>query len=240
MNKVANLQDRFYESRRPQWSDGNEVFARLVHGLLFAGIRVLNLGAGGGLGAVDLRAPDHTIVGIDPDPVIAGNRGLTHRSQGLAEALPFRNQTFDLVFMDWVVEHLAYPVDTAREIFRVLRPGGYFAFRTGNLLHYSYSISRFTPQSFHDAIVRLVGAQEEIHTFPTYYRMNTVGAVRRTMDAVGLHEDLIVLNEPNPAYLGMSSATYLAGVAYERTVNRFGFLRSLRANILGRFRKPMS
>ena len=240
MNKVANLQDRFYESRRPQWLDGNEVFARMVHDLLFPGIRVLNLGSGGGPGSVDLGAPDHTIVGIDPDPAVAKNRSLTHRSQGLAEALPFRDQVFDLVFMDWVVEHLGSPVDTAREIARVLRPGGYLAFRTGNLLHYSYAISRFTPQSFHNAVVRLVGAQEEIHTFPTYYRMNTVAAIRRTMDTVGLREDLILLNEPNPAYLGMSSATYLAGVAYERMVNGFGFLRSLRANILGRFRKPMS
>ncbi len=239
METVARLQDRFYESRRPQWLNGNETFALLVRDLVFPGIRVLNLGAGRGPGSVNLSAPDRCTVGMDPDPDIAQNRSLTHRSRGVAEALPFRDRTFDLVFMDWVAEHLARPAVSVREISRVLRPGGYFAFRTGNLFHYSYAISRFTPQSFHDAMVKIAAHEEEAHAFPTYYRMNTVGAVRKTMQAAGLVEDLIVLHEPNPAYLGMSSVTYLAGVGYERVVNRFSFLRYLRANILARFRKPL-
>lgn len=234
------MHHRFYESRRPQWLNGNEAFARLVGDLLFPGIRVLNLGAGRGPGSVNLGGPERWIVGLDSDPAIALNPRLTWRSLGEAEALPFRNRTFDLVFMDWVVEHLARPLDCAQEIFRVLRPGGYLAFRTGNLHHYSYAVSRFTPQSFHRAIVKTLAIEEEPHTFPTYYRMNTIAAVRQTLNAAGLLEDTIMLNEPNPEYLGMSSATYLLGVGYERLVNRFGLLRGIRANILGRFRKPAS
>ena len=40
--------------------------------------------------------------------------------------LPFRDQSFDVVYCAAVTEHLACPQLAAREIFRVLKPGGYY------------------------------------------------------------------------------------------------------------------
>lgn len=45
---------------------------------------------------------------------------------GLAEELPYEDNTFDVVHTSHVFEHLEDPLKAAREAFRVLKPGGYF------------------------------------------------------------------------------------------------------------------
>ena len=59
------------------------------------------------------------------------------------------------------------------------------------------------------------------------------------MESAGFKQEQLVMMEPDPAYVGISRATFLVGVGYERLVNRFDALRHLRANILGCFRKPV-
>jgi SAM-dependent methyltransferase len=45
--------------------------------------------------------------------------------QAVGEHLPFRNNTFDLVFNNEVIEHVADDCQTVREMVRVTRPGGH-------------------------------------------------------------------------------------------------------------------
>ncbi|MCB1124541.1 MAG: methyltransferase domain-containing protein, partial [Verrucomicrobiae bacterium] len=45
--------------------------------------------------------------------------------QGVAEALPFRDNCFDVVLSFSVLEHVKDPFRAAREMIRVLKPGGY-------------------------------------------------------------------------------------------------------------------
>jgi hypothetical protein len=119
-------------------------------------------------------------------------------------------------------------------VFRILKAHGKLLFRTANLFHYSYAIAAVMPHSVHHY---LLDGRHEGDPYPTYYRMNTLHAVRRTMAAVGFREEKVVMMEPNPAYLGMSRITFLAGVLYERTVNRYNGLRHMRANILAAYTK---
>jgi hypothetical protein len=130
---------------------------------------------------------------------------------------------------------LPSPRTTAKEVYRVLRPNGRLLFRTGNLFHYSYAIASLTPHRFHKI---LLSGYIEQDPYPTYYRMNTTRAVRRVMKDIGYCEDELTMMEPDPAYVCMSRPTFLVGVAYERLVNHFGMFKSMRANILGCFRKP--
>src|SRR6202011_184945 len=99
---------------------------------------VLNLGAGPGTGPLHFDSEVKCVVGLDPDHAITLNQRLSERVRGTADALPFQREIFDLVYMDWVVEHLSSPGYAAKEIFRVLKPGGRLLFRTANLFHYSY------------------------------------------------------------------------------------------------------
>jgi len=231
---VLRLHSRFYDSV-PSWVNGTERFASSVRKYLDPSMAVLNLGAGPGSGGLHFDREANKVIGIDPDDAIAFNQRLTYRVRGLAEALPFRDEVFDLVYMDWVVEHLPSPRTMAGEAFRVLKPTGRLLFRTGNLFHYSYAIACATPHWFHRV---LLNGNNERDPYPTYYRMNTIRAVRRVMGAIGFVEDELTLMEPEPAYVCMSRPTFLAGVAYERLVNRFEVFQTIRANILGCFCKP--
>jgi ubiquinone/menaquinone biosynthesis C-methylase UbiE len=113
-------------------------------------MQLLDLGAGEGkTGPVNFRHEVAEVVGIDPDQAITRNGNVDRRVLGMAESLPFRAESFDLAFADWVVEYLANPLIMAAEVFRVLKPDGRFIFRTGNLRHYSYAVAAHTPHWFH-------------------------------------------------------------------------------------------
>jgi SAM-dependent methyltransferase len=237
---VRNLADRFYYGR-PEWIDGSSQFSALVRECLRPEFRILDLGAGSGkCGPINFQGEVRTVVGIDPDPYIKGNSRVDHGVMGSAQELPFSDDAFDLVLSDWVVEHLADPQAVAREVYRVVKPGGYFVFRTGNVRHYSYAIATATPHWFHTLVANRVrglsGHNGDPH--PTYFRMNTQSAVRECLTGAGFAEDRIMMVEPEPSYLMFSVPSLLAGLCYERIVNRAPALAGLRACIFARFRKP--
>jgi SAM-dependent methyltransferase len=60
---------------------------------------------------------------------------LTDIVEGRAEALPYQDESFDLVLAISVMEHVEDPDQVFREVARVLRPGGGFYFYTGTALH---------------------------------------------------------------------------------------------------------
>jgi SAM-dependent methyltransferase len=238
---VEKLLDGFYR-RRPGWLDGTTRFASLVRKHLERDMLVLDLGAGEGKpGPLDFRGTVKLVIGADPDNALAMNRHVDLRV--IARGAPFKSESFDAVFADWVIEHLRDPGEVVREVFRILRPGGHFFFRTGNLRHYSYAIAAHTPHCFHRLAVtylRFAAAGDQEHAHVTYYRMNTRRAVRRILGLAGFLEDELLMVEPEPAYLMFSVPSLLLGIAYERLVNRYSSLSEIRACLFGSFRKPTS
>jgi SAM-dependent methyltransferase len=95
-------------------------------GLDPATARLLDVGCGTGASSLVLSRFGHA-VGMDRDPQfleLSAARPYAERVVGEAEHLPFPDESFDAVAALDVLEHLEDDVAGAREIRRVLKPGG--------------------------------------------------------------------------------------------------------------------
>ncbi|MEN9258432.1 MAG: bifunctional 2-polyprenyl-6-hydroxyphenol methylase/3-demethylubiquinol 3-O-methyltransferase UbiG [Gloeomargarita sp. SRBZ-1_bins_9] len=130
------------------------------------GVRVLDVGCGGGLTCEFLAQRGAIVSGVDPsDPSIAIAREHA-RHQGLAidyrvgggEDLPYPDATFQVVVCVDVLEHVQDVAQVVRECSRVLQPGGLFFFDTINrtwesqvvMIWLLEDVLRQIPQGIHD------------------------------------------------------------------------------------------
>ena len=108
--------------------------------LLPTGLRVLDVGCGGGLLTEEFARLGCTVTGLDPSQeslaaarAHAATQGLAvgyHRGTG--EALPFVADSFDVVYCCDVLEHVNDLRQVIAETARVLKPGGVYLYDTIN------------------------------------------------------------------------------------------------------------
>jgi SAM-dependent methyltransferase len=176
-------------------------------------------------------------VGIDPDPAVLTNPHLHERHQCSAENLPFPNDSFDIVFHNYVAEHFPSPLACNREIFRVLKPGGILLFQTPNRFYYASLAAQLTPHWFHEFYVRRFGSgRSTSEVFPTYYRLNDARAIETQLRSSGFAAPQIEFHSLPPGYLRFHKFAFLLGVLFERTFERR--FPSLRGKIIVLARKP--
>ncbi len=131
------------------------------------GKTALDIGCGGGLLAEEFSRLGLKVTGIDPSATSLETARAHARDSGLdigycrgeAEALPFRDASFDLVYCCDVLEHVRDLDRSIAEAARVLKPGGLYLFDTINRTFLSKIIaikllqewtwSRFVPTHFH-------------------------------------------------------------------------------------------
>src|SRR6266404_8343322 len=135
MNKAYVHGYHARENERLQDQAGTLV--ELLHGdtAYPAGSAVLEAGCGVGAQTITLaqRSPEarFTSVNVSADSIAeakrrAGQAGITNVEFRQADifALPFRDESFDHVFVCFVLEHLSRPVEALAILNRLLRPGG--------------------------------------------------------------------------------------------------------------------
>lgn len=205
------------------------------HELLFQNIRstdqVLEIGAGSGRcnqRHFNLRNVVARYVGIDPDPSVLKNPYLDQAYQCKAESLPFADASFDLVFHCFIAEHFESPITCNREINRVLKPNGLLLFQTPSRYYYPMLIASITPHWFHELYVRYLGSgRTKGEVFTTFYRLNDDQTITKQLHNSGFQCEIEHQSTP-PGYLRFSVPSFLAGVVYERTIERkFPALRGL-------------
>jgi len=157
----------WFPHRFSQWSE----FEALTAGLDLRGKMVLDIGAGGGFDSCRLHLKGAFVTALEPNPIVARTGALSFPSiryvGGFAHALPFKEASFDAVFINAALHHMRDIRDVIEESLRVLRPGG-FLVTTGD---------PFRPDSFpashelevfdrHEEV--LLGINEQIPAFSDY------------------------------------------------------------------------
>jgi SAM-dependent methyltransferase len=226
------LEQRFYpDLERRVFGEFEAAFvARL-------GSRAVALDAGSGPGSwvlQDQRERLHLLVGADvylPDTsnldafVLAAN-----------ERLPFADSSFDIVVAYLVLEHLPNPPEAFREFARVLKPGGYFCFKTPAVRTPLFALAQAMPTRWHKRLKARIGVAEH-DIFPTYYRANTVRILEEGLARAGMVRDWVRTVDQTYAYLSHNPYTYALGLLYSRSTE-LPALAWLRNQIIGLYRRP--
>jgi 2-polyprenyl-6-hydroxyphenyl methylase/3-demethylubiquinone-9 3-methyltransferase len=104
------------------------------------GLRVLDVGCGGGLLAEEMANRGCSVTGMDPsqgslavarDHAARAGRQIDYQP-GVAESLPLPDSAFDAVICCDVLEHVRSPRQAVAEAARVLRSGGLYLYDTIN------------------------------------------------------------------------------------------------------------
>ena len=190
----------------------------------------------------DLVAIPQFIVGTDLSILaLRGNRWAHSVVAAQLDALPFEDESFDLVTCNMVVEHLHNPAGSFMELVRILRPQGRLIVHTPNLLNYAvcagHVLKLLLPRR---VFLRILGwsdkrASEDI--FPTFYRANTRRKLCQLFRELGLAQETCrMLVGPQPIF------NFFAPVALlEILIKKLLLLKPLkpfRTTILISFRKP--
>jgi len=226
---------KFYPGYAKNWDD--DFFRKKILENVSPDMHMLDLGAGAGIvEQMNFKGVVARVCGVDLDPRVINNPYLDEGRMTDAANIPWPENSFDLVFSDNVLEHLADPSEVFKEVIRVLKPGGVFLFKTPNKNHYMPTIARLTPHRFHQFINKLRG-RDEVDTFPTLYRANTKKDVIKLALKVGFKSTNVLRVEGRPEYLRMSILTYVFGTIYERLVNSNELLSPFRVVLIGQLKK---
>jgi len=199
------------------WVRGKEAIARAVHldlthpqvlygrtlqRFVYPGVRWLDVGCGYQVlpfwampeeAQRELVRGVAMLAGVDVDERIKDHPLLTCRVAGLGGKLPFRDEVFDLVTANMVVEHIEQPEKLLADMCRVLRPGGRFLFHTPNILFWLMFVAWVTPDSIKKAIIWRLEQRRAEDVFPTRYTLNTPWKIERLAAQTGFEVEEIVM-----------------------------------------------
>ena len=212
------LDATLYPDSGRNWDD--ELFRACILEHLESDDVVLDLGAGAGIvKQMNFKNVARRVCGVDLDPRVVDNPMLDEGRVCDASAIPYDAATFDLVFADNVLEHLA-------------EPGG--VFQRGRArseagrrlpLQDAEQVALCADHCPADAPLVPRGRQSAgaAARRATYFRRSTAQIPVRTWRHWRQRRILTVISinriERRPEYLRFSAPTYLAGAAYERLVN---------------------
>jgi ubiquinone/menaquinone biosynthesis C-methylase UbiE len=99
--------------------------------------RILDVGCGLGMYVSQFRQFSDDVYGvdIDPDKIGRASEWLPNLKISPAEQLPFEDNSFDIILLNEVIEHVDDDRQTIREAYRVLAPGGHIVVYAPNRLY---------------------------------------------------------------------------------------------------------
>jgi SAM-dependent methyltransferase len=150
--------------------------------------RVLDIGCGPEIAEhlQEIGRPWTQLDGVDVDPSVLNHPHLTLRWHGPFETADIPDDTYDLAFAYYVVEHVARARPFFEKIAQKLKPGGVFWALTPN------ARSPFATAVRMLQFLRLKNVAADhtsgINHYPSYYRLNSPRQVTRAISGLGFSE----------------------------------------------------
>jgi ubiquinone/menaquinone biosynthesis C-methylase UbiE len=174
--------------------------------------RILEMGCGiqSVLGR-NLRNDSRAIIlhGLDVDEYALANKEVDKVFIANAEKLPFEDNSYDVVFSLFMLEHIHDYQSALTEMARIVSPGGMVILIFPNPASPEAVVTRMTPYKVHELFRRSIQKQKdaEKHTFPTTFSFRSCSNVKKQLMAKG----------------DMTAAVYY----FAETAYRFRFWRTL-------------
>jgi SAM-dependent methyltransferase len=164
-----------------------EVEERFLARALRPGALVLDAGCGRTTRLADHRDRIAELVGVDLDAAAGAENTALDRfvAADLGDRLPFEDASFDLVYANFVVEHLDDPATALTEWRRVLRPDGALVLLTSNRANPVLAAASLVPRGLRVALKRTGAGVAENDVIPTRYRANTPGRLAALLGRAG-------------------------------------------------------
>ncbi len=230
------LKERFYRSEDHPY----RIFQREIEQYVKPGDVLLDAGCGRQAEVLkQFRGKAGRLIGADLvqfDPAVL-NTELELFNRDLAN-LQLEANSVDVIMSRSVLEHLPEPLRVYLELYRVLKPEGYFIFLTPNLFDYTTAVSKVIPNRLHPWIVSKTEGREEQDTFPAYYRSNSFRSVSRLAAESGFQVVSLRYLSQYPSYFMFSPLLFLLATSYERLITRFHSLQFLKGWLLAVLKKP--
>lgn len=163
------------------------VEAALLARALRPGARVLEAGCGRRTRLAGHRDRIDELVGVDLDAAARSENTALDRFAlaDLCESLPFDDASFDLVYANFVVEHLDAPEAAFREWRRLLRPQGALVLLTSNRANPFMAAAALVPERVRTVAKQAGAGVPERDVIPTRYRANTPGRLTALLAGAG-------------------------------------------------------
>jgi SAM-dependent methyltransferase len=199
------------------------------------GMRVLDVATGPGYVAGAAAASGATVVGLDfsPSMVAEARRRFPHLEfqEGDAEALEFEDGSFDAVVMNFGLLHLARPEAAIDQAYRVLAPGGRYAFTVWG--HPEKAVGFGVVLRAMETLGKTaVGLPDG----PPFFRFSDPGECRRSLARAGFHNEDV---QPLPLIWRLSSADALFEAALRGGVRTTAALQAQTPDELAAIRRAV-
>jgi ubiquinone/menaquinone biosynthesis C-methylase UbiE len=207
------------------------------------GRTILDIGCGIGTYVSRLRQHSHAVYGIDVDEEKA-RQAASHLSGialGAAEALPYTDNTFDIVLLNEVIEHVRDDRATIREAVRCTRVGGSVVIFAPNRLYPFETHGFFVGERFVFRLLPLINYTPDVvrNRFCHHVRIYTQRGIKQLFR--GLDVELRVCSHIYPGFDNIAARHGVAGRALQRLaewaertpMRRFGISHFVVAKKLG-------